>query len=1159
MIIIKRWGLVAITMFVFMLVAFSLVSDTFAADDSANGDVLHSVTMTYDQDVVDIYNNAYVVSIDDQKDITLDFDVEEGFYGIKKILLRDITEDGNAKNVCETVTKQCSFNATALTAGSGLEIVLYDWDDNVVRQTMLGLIIKQNATKEDFEIPITMGPPKEISIDMGTISTGMNFSLSPIPIPVKYEHYPDGRSVIGLGTNSTDKEFWEDAEKDNMKDRISKSDMYQKWKDTLEHQQSGKGLGLVWSVSGYATSYDNHPEKMTGTLQFYVGSGYNIMGQYAIFTYSITITYGANGEFTFLLFPKDEQRFNGNLDLDLSAGVELYGGIGSGWLASVGIYGSAKLGAGFHVLPEFDFYKLNIAGEIGLKAKVLGRTVATFTFVKGSHDFINNKTETNDMITYASDLRLRDTMLEKRDELIANNYGSKPAGAIEAQTGETTWNLENLDQPTKVAKSSPAEPVGFGGGPSLDTTSAVLTDAPHTQISNNYDYAHRIAENIYPHSGLQIIKHPTNELSAVAVFANNNGELNYSIYDGSAQQMSQPQVVAGTDGQDFDAKFTRGFYPGQSYLTWRRLTDDGSNGATLTDVAKSGEIMIAQFDPDTNTFTGQENVTSDSNYIYGGVGVTTGRNEDDREPYVFAYTNDDADPEGLVDGERKIMLFRKNGDGWDGNVIKSYIWGTIASFDVGIYDGKPSAAYTLWNDFADVVITYVIDAEGELMATFTNAWGAQFTTKNGEPVLTFMEDGKLYSSAGGNEKTLEFGEDNKSLPNAPFKIVGDLGETFMVSYLSNVDSRQNLVGYVKANGVCGYDPVLVTNVAENSNVTYYAGLFIGNSTLSGSTAVPFIIYTVQNYEYVDPEWVEGQADMYAMSGAATNHVSILAADITNLRNLGVDTNVAKVDVLLKNSGLFQVDKFSLYLKGKDESSDQYVKLADYEIPTLSPGDIYQLELELPEADYNNPRAYVLGATSRNDDYADIGIQSEYLVDASAGSVQIVGLKYDFHDRGNHDAYTVTAKSLGPGHKNGKLVYYNTIDKTVYKEVSFSDLGPGDEIVDTIENSDIMLSANHEHLAVRVASATDAASSDDNWPTDKFRHMELLPAWFNGYINKVGGRSADGQAVDGDDIIVPDTGEFTQAAIATAVSGSAALVVMSVSVGVLWLGRRNRRI
>ncbi|MBR3257099.1 hypothetical protein IKG02_02340, partial [Candidatus Saccharibacteria bacterium] len=168
---IKQWKIAVLMLFSLALVSFFTTPNAFA-EDSAGADVLHAVTMTYDQDVVDIYNNVYVVSIDDQKDITLDFDVEEGFYGIKTILLRDITEDGEAKNICQTGTKQCSFNATKLIANSGLEIILYDWDDNVVRQTMLGLIIKQNATKEDFEIPVTIGPMKDIKIDMGTITTG---------------------------------------------------------------------------------------------------------------------------------------------------------------------------------------------------------------------------------------------------------------------------------------------------------------------------------------------------------------------------------------------------------------------------------------------------------------------------------------------------------------------------------------------------------------------------------------------------------------------------------------------------------------------------------------------------------------------------------------------------------------------------------------------------------------------------------------------------------------------------------------------------------------------------------------------------------------------------------------------------------------------------
>ena len=294
--IIKRWGM-RIMLLALVLMAFFVGQNTFA-EDSVGGDVLHAVTLTYDQDVVDIYNNAYVISIDDQKDLALDFDVD---HSVKTILLRDVTEDGEAKNICQTGTRQCSFNATKLIAKSGLEIVLYDWDDNVVRQTMLGLIIKQNATKEDYEIPLSMGPDKEIKIDMGSISTGMNFSFNPIPIPIKYEHYPDGRSVIGMGTNSTDEKFWDDASNNKLDERISKSDMYKKWKESKKHEQDKGSLGLVWSVAGYATSYDNNPESMTGTLQFYVGSGYNVIGQYAIFTYSVTATIGVDGEFVFTL------------------------------------------------------------------------------------------------------------------------------------------------------------------------------------------------------------------------------------------------------------------------------------------------------------------------------------------------------------------------------------------------------------------------------------------------------------------------------------------------------------------------------------------------------------------------------------------------------------------------------------------------------------------------------------------------------------------------------------------------------------------------------------------------------------------------------------------------------------------------------------------
>ena len=72
---IKQWKIAVLMLFSLALVIFFTTSNTFA-EESTSADVLHSVTLTYDQDVVDIYNNAYVISIDDQKDMTVDIDVD---------------------------------------------------------------------------------------------------------------------------------------------------------------------------------------------------------------------------------------------------------------------------------------------------------------------------------------------------------------------------------------------------------------------------------------------------------------------------------------------------------------------------------------------------------------------------------------------------------------------------------------------------------------------------------------------------------------------------------------------------------------------------------------------------------------------------------------------------------------------------------------------------------------------------------------------------------------------------------------------------------------------------------------------------------------------------------------------------------------------------
>ncbi len=1121
------------------------VTQSTSSNAQAN-DTLYSANLTYDGETIDIYRNSYVISIDDKKDLELNFDAHPA---TARIVLRNLTENGDAKIVCDTTDKHCKFNATTLLPNSGLEILALTTDGSAIRQTMLGLIIKQNAMKEKYDVPVTIGPGSGIKIDMSSIASGMSFTVNPITIPVKYEHYADGRSVLGIGTNSTDEKFWEDAAEDRLKSRISSSNLYKKWKEEKERQGSGGSLGLVWSVAGYATSYDNNPRKMTGTLQFYVGSGYNYTGQYAIFTYSVTVAWGATGEFIFTVNPAADQRMTGAFNLGLSAGLELYGGIGSGYLASIGVYGAAKIGTEMNILPQFHLNSLYLSGEVGLKAKILGRDAFTFTFTSGTKEFIK-KLESDGTESYTTDLSLKDIMIEKRDELLASDYGNQPAGEIALQQGETKWNLENLDKPTDTTMDTFSTQ-----NPTLNPQNALGVDDPIPEntaeiLQTDRDFAHRIAENVYPHSGTQVIKGHMNTTQAIAVFANNSGELNYSIFDWYYQTMTEPRQVAG-GGQDFNARFIRGGYSHQSFLVWQRLGNSGANDATLSQVAASGNIHIAHFNYNSKSFIGHETVTENSNEIYGGLGVAISNDYYATEPTVFAYTNPANDPEGLSNySTHEIVTFHKDEDeNWVRRTIATYT-GIITSFDAGIYDGRESAAFTLETNNGGNKTVHIISpsADGaDTLATFDGAWGAQFVVDREEPMLVFMQDGKLFSSIGDGRANREFGNDENKLPIAPFTIIGDVTGTYMVSYLSSIDSHQNLVGFVKSNGTENYEPLVLTKTGDNTNVTYFDGVFIGPNYS------PFILYTVQNYEHVALWWEERQADMYAISGGATNRISLLSADVTNLEDLAVTTNKAEVDLLLKNTGLFNIKEFSLYLKDQGAPDSEYTKFGDYSIPTLRPGETTSLTIELPEADYTNPHSYMLGATSRDAEFDEIGIQSEHLVDIPEGPTWLSDTDYDFRTLYRHDAYRVTIKSLGPGIKKGKIVFYNTGNLDVYKEVPFSNLYPGSETSADLELQYYMLSTAYKNLGVRILNNDEEL--DDSWPSGKFGQVELLPAWMQDHINVVHPYLNKDENETSDDILVPNTGR--NIAIITAASGGTMFITFVIATATLHFLRRRK--
>ncbi|MBQ9029723.1 hypothetical protein IJ114_03080 [Candidatus Saccharibacteria bacterium] len=1089
-------------------------------------EVLHSVILNYNDRTVDLTKEVYVLSIDDGGDLNLTFDVSDE---VHEIMLFNITEDGARRPLCDTTARTCSFKSSFLVPNSGLEIAMTKQGGGIIRQTILGAIIKQNAMKEQYEIPLSFGPKTGITVDMDKVAPGMSFNMSLVPLPIKYQKFSDGRSVIGIGVNATDAKFWQDAARDGLEERISTADLYSKWKEEHKKQGSGKSLGFLWTVAGHATAHESNPDKMTGTIQFYVGTGYNYTGQYFILTYSVTITVGATGELVFTLEPSADKPFQASFNLGISAGLELYGGIGITNLASIGIYGAATFGADMKIFPKFNFDRLYISGELGMKAKLLGRDAFTFTFVKGTYNFIENL-ESDGSLSYSTELNLTNAIKSERDKLIAENYGDKPAAELKLPEGETKWDLNNLETPTK--------------NDSLLTTENNLTFGDRS-------YAHQIASNVYAHSGTQVIKGHFDTLKALSVFANNSGELNYSIYDGFYGNMSAPAPVAGTNHQDFNAHLIRGSYSDQSYLVWQRL-GSYTNGASLSSLAMSGEIKLARFDYENNAFVDYEDVTISSSDIYGDVGVAVFPSLG-AKPYVFAYTNPASDPSGIsANSNHEILAFHKEGNTWVRQSLGTYR-GIISSFSAGCYNGRESAVFTLGDDTSRA--SYVIarpgdgDTSGVELARFNNAWGIRFVQDIEESVLIFMRDGILYSSYGNGNTSRVFGNDEHKLPEGTFSFIGDLNGTFMIAYLSSINSSQNIIGFIKSNGTENWVPITVTHVAGNSNVSYFGGTFLGPNYL------PFIVYTVQNYRVIaDIMYEDTTADMYAQVGKANNHASIQAADITNLNDLGITTNVATASLLIKNTGLFNIKQLSFYIKNAGEGDNKYVKIKDLEINKLRPGEYLNLNLELPEADYIEEKSFVLGVTSRGEDYDAIGIQSDYPVNASEGPVYITSSNYNFLS-GRTDTYTATVKSLGPGKKSGKIVFYDRTNLTVYQSSDFKNLAPGEELSATLKADGKMLSSSFKNLGVRVLTLDEKI--DKSQPSNRFRRTELLPAWYQKYLNTV---APTNFGTDEDTRLEPTTPSVPNTGLWELKSESLIIAGLAIptSAVIFWLVRRRTR-
>ena len=475
----------------------------------------------------------------------------------------------NGEQVKELVkTREDNFriNADELEIGWPIYFDVYSGDEGkLLSTTPLGIRVNKgliaSRTPDNLQAEFSAG----IKVDMSEFLPGMELNVLPFLIPVTVKTYTDGAIRVGIGVNASDVDFWMKAGNGEMPEQDLGNQLKELFygdPHKLDDVKS-KGMGVLFIFSGWAEGNMNDTSPILGHMELFVGTGFDVQGQYGIFTWEVTLTGGAQGIFDFSFnFNEEDSKYHFSADefrLGVKGGLELYGGVGC-MLASVGVYGAGSIAYQERIYPDAEAEHLVLAGEVGLKAKLFGKVIACFKIVSGSHDFVFDKKKKN------LSLSLEEEKI--RQFLLDNDYAHAPVVHL-ATEGTMTWHGEFVEQPVQTN--------GWEDDP---------------------DFAHLLAENISPDSSVHIVSSGSHAFPEMTlVFMGNNAEraegnrsmLMSSYYDIGQEFVSTPQAVH----DDGTADYTPYVYADPdswAYMVWENANAPVPENATLAEISNMTDL-----------------------------------------------------------------------------------------------------------------------------------------------------------------------------------------------------------------------------------------------------------------------------------------------------------------------------------------------------------------------------------------------------------------------------------------------------------------------------------------------------------------------------------------------------------------------------------------
>lgn len=509
----------------------------------------------------------------------------------------------------------------------------------------------------------------------------------------------------------------------------------------------------------------------------------------------------------------------------------------------------------------------------------------------------------------------------------------------------------------------------------------------------------------------------------------NRTELVYSLYDDEESTWSEPKAVAQSNTADL---YPQVAYDNDNlYVSWQRVKKVMNNNATMEDISKESEIVVAKFNNDTNEFD-KEIVLSNNDTYDGAPTIATNKGK----VLVLWKNNSENDIFGLK-GQNSIMYSEFNGEKWSDEKPLISNCNNILSMNT-IYD--ENSAYITYSTDRDRNPD-TVDDKDIYYTTLTNSQvkepikvndsdtlnsNPQLVKNNGKIGLIWYKDGEIvYKEDLSLSKEISVFNNKEKIGTDRFKIIkgnDKLGLMWLKSINNSIEIYGSLYDINKKEFT---EPIKLTTMGQR--IKSLDGMFDnkGNIVLASNVA----------------ETVEKESDGFKYYDDGIS--SLVVTTINPSYNIKVDNESVYVDdskfikdkkipvtFNIENTGQLTVDKIRVDVYDKNPSLGGVINNSKIIDVNMKPGTISEIDTDFIPNECKEYDVYIKVSEEHNNDIdmkdnilsfkvgtPDIAIQDIYVTDTQEKRM----LKMEISNESEICAENVTLK-IRENDKDGKELF-----------------------------------------------------------------------------------------------------------------------------------------